>query len=128
MNMQALIDGLGAQWQRERAATQMTIGKLIEALKAMPVGAQVSNLRFPHSYRGYYSDLAFELESGTRSVGDLLGDCTDAMGKVFIGYKGGDFVMGALTPVWVANYGSCGERLMSFDESGQAITTPEDDE
>lgn len=29
-----------------------------------------------------------------------------SLGKVFTGYKGGDFVMGKNTPVWVANYGT----------------------
>jgi len=27
-------------------------------------------------------------------------------GKYFVGYKGGDFTMGKMTPIWVANYGS----------------------
>lgn len=43
MNMQALIDGMGAQWQRERAETQMTLGKLVAALEAMPAAAEVAN-------------------------------------------------------------------------------------
>lgn len=60
MNIQALIDGMNAQGQRERAETQMTLGKIIAALEAMPEGAEVANLNGGHSYRGYYSDLAFE--------------------------------------------------------------------
>lgn len=28
MNIQALVDGMSAQWQRERAETQMTLGKV----------------------------------------------------------------------------------------------------
>jgi len=47
------------------------------------------------------------------------------MGKVFQGYKGGDYVMGALTPVWVAEYGCYGERIMSIIETGEIVTEPE---
>ena len=35
LNMQALVDGMSAQWQRERAATQLTLGALIAALEKM---------------------------------------------------------------------------------------------
>ena len=126
MNMQALIDGMSAQWQRERAETQMTLGKLIAALEAMPEGAEVANLNSAHSYRGYYSDLAFERDEGMRQAADLLDECNAAMGKVFCGYKGGDFVMGELTPVWVASYGCCGQKLMAMHAGGD-VETAEDD-
>ena len=116
--MQALVDGMNAQWQRARADTQMTLGKLIETLEKMPADARVANLHHPRSYRGYYSDLAFEQGKGTRPAADLLADCRAAMGCVFQGYKGGDFVMGALTPIWVADYGDCGPRLMAIHEGG----------
>lgn len=126
MNLQALMDGMSAQWQRERAETQMTLGKLIAALEAMPEGAEVANLRDANSYRGYYSDLAFEREEGTRQAAELLAECKAAMGQVFCGYKGGDFVMGALTPVWLASYGCCGSKLMALHAGGE-VETAEDD-
>ena len=37
------------------------------------------------------------------------------MGQVFEGYKGGDFMMGALTPLWVAAYGNCGNKLLAIN-------------
>lgn len=126
MNTQALIDGMNAQWQRERAETQMTLGKLIDALEAMPEGAEVANLTSAHSYRGYYSDLAFEQGEGMRPAADLLAECKAAMGQVFCGYKGGDYVMGALTPVWLASYGCCGPKLMALHAGGE-METAEDD-
>jgi hypothetical protein len=119
MNLQALVDGLGAQWQRERSQTQMTLGKLIATLEAMPADAQVANLRDPGSYRGYYCDLAFELNEGTRPADELLSECKAAMGQVFTGYKGGEYVMGALTPLWVASYGCCGTKLMAVHADGR---------
>ncbi len=126
MNMQALMDGMSAQWQRERAETQMTLGELIAVLEAIPEGAEVANLNSVHSYRGYYSDLAFEHSEGTRPAADLLKECKAAMGKVFCGYKGGDFVMGEMTPVWVASYGCCGLKLMALHAGGD-VETAEDD-
>jgi len=126
VNIHALMDGMSAQWQRERSETQMTLGKLIAALEAMLEGAEVANLNSAHSYRGYYSDLAFEKGEGTRPAAALLAECKAAMGQVFCGYKGGDFVMGALTPVWVAEYGCCGLKLMAL-HAGCETETAEDD-
>ena len=126
MNMQALMDGLSEQWKRERAETQMTLGKLIEALEGMPADAKVANLRNAHSYRGYYSDLAFELAPGTRPAAELLTECRHAMVRVFQGYKGGDYVMGETTLVWVAEYGCCGDKLMAVHTDGAINTAPDE--
>ena len=127
MSIHALLDGMNAQWQRERAETQMTLGKLITALEAIPEGAEVANLNHAHSYRGYYSDLAFERDEGTRPASELLAECKAAMGQVFCGYKGGDYVMGALTPIWVATYGCLGLKLMVLHIGG-GIETAEDEQ
>jgi hypothetical protein len=126
MNLQAMMDGMSAQWQRERAETQLTLGKLIADLEAMPGDAQVVNLRDPDSYRGYYSDLYFKRQDGTRPASELLTDCKAAMGQVFTGYKGGDYVMGAFTPLWIATYGCSGQKLMAVHLGGD-VETAEDD-
>jgi|SRR6478735_4333911 len=126
MNLQAMMDGLNAQWQKERSNTQMTLGQLIDFLEGLDPEAQVVNLVHPHSYRGYYSDLAFEHAEGTRAAGDLLSACRLCMGEVFEGYKGGDFVMGKLTPLWVASYGCCGLKLMRLGINGD-METAEDE-
>lgn len=126
MNLQALIDGMSAQWQRERAETQLTLGALISALENMPDDAQVANLRNPDSYRGYYSDLYFERHEGVRPAVELLAECKAAMGQVFTGYKGGEYVMGELTPLWVASYGYCGLKLMAVHAGGELETEDDD--
>lgn len=125
-HLQALADGLSAQWMRDRAQSQMTLGKMIAALEAMPADAEMDDLREPHSYRGYYSDLAFERFKGKCKAADVLSMCKAAMGQVFHGYKGGDFVMGALTPVWIAHYGCCGEKIMAINGDG-SLTTEQDE-
>lgn len=134
MSIQALVDGMIAQLQRERAETQMTLGKLIAALEAMPADAEVANLNNAHSYRGYYNDLALEHGEGMRPAADLLADSRAAMGQVIWGYKGGDYItgvltpviMGALTPVWVASYGESGQKLMALHQGGGMETAEED--
>lgn len=110
MNLQALIDGMSAQWQRERAETQMTLGQLIERLETLPPKTMVA-LAKPHSYRGYYSDLAFE-SSEEITAAAALDLCRSAMGE------GGDFQMGKNTPVWRANYGCCGKKIMGIRDDG----------
>ena len=125
-DIQALMNGVSAQWQRERAETQMTLGKLIAALNAMPPDTEIANLHSPHSYRGYYEDLAFSHDIGSRHACDLLAECKAAMGKAFIGYKGGDYVMGETTPIWLAEYGCCGKKLMALNAGGD-IETAEDE-
>lgn len=123
MNLQALVDGMSAQWQRERAETQLTLGALIEQLKTMG-DTPITGLGDLHSYRGYYEDLSFEPTSEAVPASKLLDDCRDAMGQEFTGYKGGEFVMGTRTPLWVAPYGCCGKKLMAVNPDG-SITTAE---
>lgn len=124
--IQSFVDGLNASWQRERAEHQMTLGKLIEALEAMPDGCTVRNLSWPKSYRGYYTDIAFDLDDGFVPALELLALAKSCLGEVFQGYKGGDYAMTKLTPVWIADYGCCDAKLMGFDGKGDVITEEED--
>lgn len=116
-NLQAMVDGMSAEWQRERALSQMTLGGLIDRLAALPADLEIEGFGEPHSYRGYYSDLAFERTDKT-AAGVVLAMCRDCMGGVFQGYKGGDFQMGRNTPVWIASYGSCGDKIMALKDDG----------
>jgi hypothetical protein len=126
IDLQALSDGMNSRMQRERAETQMTLGKLIAVLESMPPDSMVPNLNDAHSYRGYYCDLAFTLDDGTRTASSLLVECRAAMGEVFGGYKGGEFVMGALTPLWVSHYGvSSGTRIVGLTPNGELLTEQE---
>ena len=124
MDLQAMIDGMSAQWMKERAETQMTLGKMIERLEALPADLLIG-LGNPKSYRGYFSDLAFE-EITPRPVYALLQDCKACMGKMFHGYKGGEFFMHAGVPVWVAEYGNTGLRLISINDDGSLVTAEDD--
>lgn len=124
--LQAMIDGMMAEQQRERADTQMTLGDVITALESLPKDTEVEGLKRLMSYRGYYSDLAFEQEHGKRPAREILTMCRAAMGKVFTGYKGGDFMMGESTPMWIAEYGCCGVKITAINQDGSIETAGED--
>ena len=123
MNMQALIDGLNAQGMRERAATQMTFGELIERLGQLPPDTPIA-AGDPDSYRGYYSDVALD-PTEESTAGELLVECREMMGRTMTGYKGGDYPVHENCPVWVAPYGSTGDKLMSIGDDGALVTEEE---
>lgn len=56
-NLQAMVNGWNQEWQRQRAETQLTLGGLIEQLKALSPERLVVGLGRPRSYRGYYCDM-----------------------------------------------------------------------
>jgi hypothetical protein len=59
------------------------------------------------SWRGIYNELALNYTKGdfTITVEKLLTNAKEAVGKEFIGYKGGKFIMRRATPIWIANDG-----------------------
>lgn len=120
--LQAMVDGMSAAWQKGRSKTQMTLGGLIKALEAIDPEQQIVGLGEPISYRGYYSDLSFEPDGGVTTVAQALKDAGACMGRVFEGYKGGDFQMGEMTPIWSAFYSSSGPRIMGLNLTANPIS------
>lgn len=89
----------------------MRLGELIEELSKYNRDQKVARgFGSPHSYRGYYDELAFEPVENT-TVGAMLDAANEADGGMFDGWKGGDFVMDSLTPVHLAYRGSTGEEI-----------------
>lgn len=125
MGLQEMVDAMLAANRRERSASQLTLGQLISKLEDLPGNSPVPNLTNPKSYRGYYADLAFDLEDGTCPAAYLLDLCRAALGTSFVGYKGGDFEMGRSTPLWVAGYGDVGQKIIDFD--GEDLSLQDDD-
>lgn len=124
--IQAVFDCLSKQWQQDRSETQMTLGKLIDALLSLPQEKEIDVIENPHSYRGYYNDLAFEKSKGKCTVSKTLEMCRSCMGEVFQGYKGGEYQMGRNTPIWLAKYGCCGKKITALLENGNYETQDED--
>lgn len=88
-----------------------TLGEIIDTLAILPADMVFPHgFAHPHSYRGYYDELAFEPATNTRA-GDMLADAQAALGKTFTGYKGGDYEMQSWTDCWLAEYGDTGDSL-----------------
>ena len=123
MDIQKLIDTMSEASRMERGNYHVTLGELIEFIDKLPslTTVKFSNGSYPSSvdsYRGYYSDLAIEPSSKKINVEDFLVMLRDSLGKTFMGYKGGDFLMEENTPLWMANYSECGEAVVSISEDG----------
>lgn len=89
----------------------MILSELIELLeKEDPTQRVPLGFGRPHSYRGYYDELAFEPVENT-TIGEMLADAKGALGKTYHGYKGGEYEMGPYTTCWLANYGDTGEGI-----------------
>jgi hypothetical protein len=112
MDIQKFMDAISDASKETRSKYHLTLGGLIHFLSKAEnhktVRFDKDNLGYPsafNSYRGYYSDLAFEASQDEVNVSDVLACADRAFGRVFDGYKGGDFEMGADTPLWVSEYG-----------------------
>lgn len=69
------------------------------------------------SWRGIYAELAFGFSKEVSpTVEDIYLDAKHAVGKKFQGYKGGEYIMGKQTPIWVANYGDSGVQNYRGEE------------
>lgn len=128
MQIQDLINAAGkaAKENRMRDTMQLTLGKLIEQLQACdltgtdgkPKSICYDFCRFRPtslmSWRGSYAELAlgYKENGDYPSAQSILEDCQSSIGATYQGYKGGDFVMDADTPVWVANYGNSSETAI----------------
>lgn len=96
------------------------LGDLIQMLDDHPNKEQVVpiGLGRPHSYRGYYEDLAFEPQKNV-SVAQMLKTATFCVGREFQGYKGGWYKMDENSDCWIAYIGNgggdkIGELLMRY--------------
>lgn len=118
MDIQMLLNAKMSEWALERSRSMVTLGELISELshidKALPlvVNDHEEGVVKPAdliSYRGYYSDLAIDCEKDGRdvTVGEFGTWLMEAIGKTYTGYKGGDFVMSKITPMWVDHVGDC---------------------
>jgi hypothetical protein len=93
----------------------LTLGELIKHLKSMPSNEPVKKFVNPHSYRGYYCELAIEPVNDKFTAGEFLSMLVnEALDKKFFGYKGGEYTMYEYVDVYIAHKGSCGDREESI--------------
>lgn len=118
MDLQTMFDQASESMRNDslKNSPQWTIGELIVGLeavdKALPV--KFSDGTLPDeltSWRGSYREIAFTyLSDGIPpTVEKVLTQLKESIGKTYEGYKGGDFVMGRRTPIWVAEWGTSGD-------------------
>lgn len=100
----------------------MNLKSLIEELEKLPPG-DIPPIGFanPHSYRGYYDELAFEPTKNV-SFGEMLEAAKSARGATFEGYKGGKYTMHDYTDCYLAAWGRLGEEIGSVLISYMAMT------
>lgn len=142
MDIQKLVDAMNDSNRSVRSDYHLTLGKLIKVLEntipELPVffscstdSSGLTNVGHEDSYRGYYSDLAFDVGDKEKTVAELLKQCKKAVNATYTGYKGGNFVMDEDTPLWRAEYGShWGEAIIGyqiFDDKFILICKPEED-
>ena len=89
----------------------MTLEELITELEKEDCN-KVCRIGFnnPHSYRGYYDELAFEPTENV-TIYDMLECANAALGNTYNGYKGGRYRMNGYTNVHLAYRGSSGQPL-----------------
>lgn len=126
MDMEKFIDALSETSRLERGRYHITLGQLIKLLEAANPDAvvQFDDGSYPDkgmSYRGYYSDLAFDSCREPKTVRAFLEECRSLLGSVQEGYKGGDYTMTEGTPLWCAEYGCCGKAVVSYVASDDRI-------
>ena len=86
----------------------MNLKELIERLEAVnPDHICKEGFGKPHSYRGYYEQIAFDPASNV-DVASMLAHARSADGATFTGYKGGEYKMNPWTTVNIAPYGHYG--------------------
>lgn len=89
----------------------MRLGELIERLKQEPSGNVIKNgFGKSMSYRGDYYQIAFEPAANV-TIGYMLQEAENAIGRTYTGYKGGDFIMDEYVDVYLANYGNTGDEI-----------------
>lgn len=118
MDLQEIIDNAGAARRMARAQTtnQLILIELISELKTVKDKEKIlvfdDGKFIPDgidSWRGVYAELAIgyapKKEAKAKTVNEWIKILTGCIGKVFEGWKGGDFQMGKVTQIWVANPG-----------------------
>lgn len=129
MDIQKLVDTMSEEDRRLRSSYHVTLGELIDDLRQADsdMVVYIDDSKFSPgkemSYRGYYSDLAFDASSTAKRVSELLDQTERALDSTYTGYKGGEYVMGQDTPLWISGYGrASGNAVVSIQADGDHVS------
>lgn len=91
----------------------VTLERIIERLEQVEDKDRVLRHGWtnPHSYRGFYEDLAFEPKENV-TIRHMLNEAKSALGKTFRGWKGGEYEMTERTVCWIAHEGRTSDDLV----------------
>jgi hypothetical protein len=123
-DIQALLDTIRTAMRDTRKDYHVSLGELIRLLDQADPETLIYYTN-PHSYRGYYHDLAIEPTDLPIKVFQLNNQLKQILDKELYGYKGGEYLMSADTPVWIAHKGCTGAALVAFDPTTLTLTTKE---
>ena len=113
-----------------KTSKQLSLGELIlklEAVKNKNLLVYYDDKKFAPtnsflSWRGSYRELAMDYEkTASYTVKDILEAAKETIGKTLGGYKGGDYLMGKNTPIWVANWGESSGFKHTRTKYSQAV-------
>ena len=126
MDIHGALKAMSTMGQIQRRGYHLTLGDAIAALDAAEDGLPVEfdcggSPQDVSSYRGYYDDLALEPGAQSTPVIKLRQRLHQALGETFHGYKGGEYVMDAGTPLWCAGWGRCGRAVTGIDARGDRV-------
>lgn len=124
-DIQGLFDMMGNIARDTRKEYHICLGDFLDILR-MADPEELIPLANPHSYRGYYSDLALEpVDDEPIKIWQLINQLSDVIDTELTGWKGGEFLMSADTPIWVAPEGTTGAALVGFNPETITILTKE---
>lgn len=127
-DVQRMVDAMNDLSKDTRSGYHLTLGQAIEQLEKLDPDLPIffdwnrNHPSRPQSYRGHYSDLAIGFTAAqSYHVREMLISLRGVLGKTLEGYKGGDIIMDADTPLWAANYGDTGRAIIGIESSPDAV-------
>lgn len=142
MDLKDTLDAMTAQNRQEamKESEQLTLGELTllfenvdDATKPVVFDDGEYAPESLGSWRGSYRELAIRYGDNGVDGGEFIGMLREAEGNVYIGYKGGEFMMGTTTPIWVANRGESSgfkwgrQGVVDVEETDEAIVIVTDE-
>lgn len=118
MDFQKLLDTISQAASDERSLYHVNLGALREAAMACSDGRVIVDgergLGREHSYRGYYSELAFTPTNEPSLATAVKDACDRALSDEYTGWKGGEYRYNDRTPLWFAMDGDCGPAIVAL--------------
>lgn len=117
--------------RRRREKTQFTIGGLLDLLRTAEPTANIvfdrnsGSPTDPHSYHGYFEDLAFDYDTNKIiTVDDMIHLLEFCIGQLFPQFQKnqGHYQMCKDTPLWLSHSGCYGWKVVGVEFSSTLVT------